>query len=202
MRQFILALLVLGVLPLHGQRFFLQLQPEAGVSSFTSGIIPYELRSSYQVSLALGLQMNDRSAVTLGLGVQQSGARSTVIYAVGGATTRDILYQDAYFIKVPLDYTISLDSRGLFTLGIGAYYNLNITDRVVDMEVNDGYFPLHAEDYTKDDIGLRLRPAVSIPFTPKISLSLGILQEFGLVAFVPRTHHYNTYLTGGIKVQL
>ncbi len=202
MKKIVFALLVLAALPLQGQRFFLQLQPEAGVSSFTTGIIPYELRSSYQVTLALGLQMNDRSAVRLGLGVQQSGARSTIIFAAGGVTSRDILYQDAYFIKVPVDYTISLGGQGLFTLDVGAYYNLNITDQVVDMEVNDGYFPLHAEDYTKDDIGLRLRPAVSIPFTPKISLSLGILQEFGLVAIIPRTHHYNTYLTGGFKVKL
>lgn len=202
MKKIIFALLVLAALPLQGQRFFLQLQPEAGVSSFTPGILPYELRSSYQVTLALGFQLNDQSAVALGLGVQQSGARSTIMYNVGGVTTRDFLYQDAFFIKVPVDYTISLGSRGLFILDVGAYYNLNITDRVVDMEVNDGYLPLHAEDYTKDDVGLRLRPAVGIPLTPKISLSLGILQEFGLVAIVSRTHHYNTYLTGGIRVFL
>ncbi|MDF1570357.1 MAG: hypothetical protein P1P82_01930 [Bacteroidales bacterium] len=202
MKKIIFALLVLAALPLQGQRFFLQLQPEAGVSSFTSGIIPYELRSSYQVTLAWGLQLNDRSAVRLGFGVQQSGARSTIIYAAGGVTTRDILYQDVYFIKVPVDYSISLGSRGLFTLDAGAYYNLNITDQVVDMEINDGYLPLYAEDYTKDDVGLRLRPAVSIPFSPKVSLSLGILQEFGLVTFLRQTHHYNTYLSAGMQVQL
>ena len=79
---------------------------------------------------------------------------------------------------------------------------LQLNDRVIDMEINDGYLPLHAEDFTKDDVGLRLRPAISIPLAPKISLSLGILQEIGLVAIVSRTHHYNTYLTGGIRVFL
>lgn len=202
MKKIIFALLVLAAFPLQGQRFFLQLQPEAGVSSFTREILPYELRSSYQVTVAGGLQLNDRSAVKLGIGVQQSGARSSIIYAAGSVTTLEYLYPDTYFIKVPVDFSISLGSRGLFTLDIGAYYNLNITDQVVDMEINDGYFPLHAEDFTKDDVGLRLRPAVGIPFTPKVSLSLGILQEFGLVAFLQQTHHYNTYLSAGMHVKL
>jgi hypothetical protein len=202
MKKIIFTLLVLAAIPLQGQRFFLQLQPEAGVSSFTPGIIPFELRSSCQVTIAGGLMLNDRSAIRLGFGVQQSGARSTITYNVSGVPTQEILYDDTYFIKFPVDYTVSFSSRGLFTLDIGAYYNLNITDQVTDMEVNNGELPLHAENFTKDDAGLRLRPAVSIPFTPNVSLSLGVMQEFGLVAFLRQTHHYNTYLSAGMKVKL
>jgi hypothetical protein len=201
MRTFIFTLLVLAAFPLQGQRFFLQLQPDAGYSSITPGILPYKLRSSYQLTVSGGLCLSERSALKLGIGVQQSGARTRIFYTPS-SPAYDFLYQDTYFVKIPVDYSIRLGSRGLFILDIGAYYNLNITNRVIDPGRRVDYFPLDAADFTKNDAGLRLRPAIEIPFSPKYFLSLGILQEIGLVALVPQSHHYNTYLTGGVKVIL
>lgn len=201
MKYFILTMCVIASLPLHGQRIFFQLQPEAGISSFTPGIIPFEIRSSYQVTLSGGLQLTDRSSVKLGVGVQQSGSRSSVGYFSAGVWTYESLYHDTYFIKIPVDYTISLGRRGLFSLDAGAYYNVNITDRFVDIE-SDDYLPFVEADISRDDAGIRIRPAVNLQLAPGSILSLGILQEFGLVAFVPRTHHYNTYLSAGLKVKL
>lgn len=196
------ALLVFMVFPLHGQRFFLQIQPEAGYSSFTSGIVPFELRSSYQMTVAGGIQLNDRSSLRLGIGFQQSGASSSIAYNTAGIFIREKVYYDTYFIKVPVDYSIRLTPNGLFTLDIGAYYNMNITSQLVEGGWQNDFVAIADELSTNDDLGLRLRPAIAFPLTPSYTLSLGILQEFGLVEIIPRTHHYNTYFTAGVKVKL
>lgn len=202
MRTLLFALMMAATVPMYGQKIFLQLQPEAGFSSFSSGILPFELRSSYQMTFAGGLELNDRSSLRLGIGFQQSGARSSIAYNTMGIIIREKLYYDTYFVKVPLDYSISFGRSGLFTLDIGAYCNLNITSQLVEWWRLNDYLAVAEEQSTKNDVGLRIRPAIEIPYTPRIGLSFGILQEIGLVAFVPRTHHYNTYFTAGVKLQL
>lgn len=202
MKALIFAVMMAATLPVAGQNFFLQLQPEAGFSSFTSGILPYELRSSYQMTFAGGIELNDRSSLRLGVGVQQSGARSSIAYNTMGIIIREKLYHTTYFIKIPVDYSISLARSGLFTLDIGAYLNLNITSQVVEWGAQNDYLAITEEQLTRDDVGLRLRPAVAIPVTQRYTISLGVLQEFGLVAFVRETHHYNTYFTAGVKLKI
>lgn len=202
MRTLLFAAVMAATVPIYGQNFFLQLQPEAGFSSFSSGILPFDLSTSFQFTFSGGVQHTDHSALKVGIGLQQAGASSKVFYSTPGAMRTEVLQHPVVFIKIPVDYSLRLGSRGRFTLDLGAYYNLNINSLLEDWVVQDDFLTLAEEDLTKDDVGLRIRPAIEIPYTPRIGLSFGILQEIGLVAFVPRTHHYNTYFTAGVKLKL
>jgi hypothetical protein len=186
---------------LQGQSFFVQVQPEAGFSSYTRGIFDFDPVASFQVTFSGGLHLSERSVLKLGLGFQKAGAKNKIYLMTGGLPTAGVVNYPAFFIKVPVDYSIRLGRRGIITLDLGTYYNRNITTMV---ETWTGPFddtPFNG-DLSRDDFGVRIRPAIAVPFKPGYILSLGILQEFGLRSILIDTHHYNTYLSGGLRIYL
>jgi len=205
MKYLVLLIMLAQSFVMDGQRIFLQLQPEAGISSFTSGILQFEPAISYQGTLQGGIYLNEHSSLQIGFGIQKSGAASTIIYAGGVNPIMDRIYHSTGFIKIPVDFSFRLGSRKIFSLGIGIYYNGNITNWLNQhgiLNTDSGYSPINMEDLLMDDIGIRLRPAIEVPYNMKYIISIGLLQELGLNVVFPETHHYNTYLSVGLRRKL
>ena len=205
MKYSVLIILIFLSTELDGQKLFLQLQPEAGFSSFTSGILHFEPAFSYQGTIQGGIYLNEHSSLQFGLGIQQSGAATKILYTVGVNPTMEKLFHSTGFIKVPVDYSFKIGPGKIFSIDIGVYYNRNITLWMNDqgiLNTNNGYSPFNEQDLIKDDIGIRLRPAIEIPYNMKYIISIGLLQEFGFNAVFPETHHYNTYLSLGLRRKL
>ncbi len=206
MRSIIIFLALLLSLQGYGQKMYVKLQQENGVSGLTRGILPFTLKYSQQTTLVAGLFLNEKLGISLGAGFQQAGARSKLSFS--DTPGNFFSFYQSYsinYIKIPLDLSVDIGKSGLFCVDLGLYFNFISSfslSQVPDPDIASYHIFTDYSPFEKNDIGIRIRPAFNIPLSEETTFSIGILQEFGLIGRFPDTRNYNTCLSASIKFGL
>jgi len=198
---FVISVLFL-VIPLIGQDMYFNLSQANGVSSFTRNLLPFGVKYSTQTEVLVGFRLSESIGLQAGLAYQSAGASNEVTYESPNAETVRETYSIG-FLKIPVELSMRFGEKLSAGLDIGCYYNLNI-NQSIGTNASNGEVSgaISVNDLSKNDFGIRVKPVLDIHLSEKYMATVGVLQEFGLIECLEKTHHFNTYITFGLKVLL
>lgn len=185
-------ILILFQIIAYSQSFYIQLDQSQGVSSFIPSHGHYKIKYAYQYGVSTGVNITESIGANIGLAYQLNGAAgyiSEINSSISTETVRQNL--DASFLKIPVN--INIRFKNIFVIGIGAYYNMNLTASFrTDSPFGTIASPIRLEELAQNDYGLHFNPSILIPLDENFILQLGILQEFGMKVIWNDVVNYST----------